>query len=146
MKKRIILFLKKFLLILTIGVTIIKIGFEIDNYYYETKLTNMEKENELTLNPKSLIKHKKLELAGCSIHYYTSGMQNTESIILLHPAFSDHSAFDQQIDTFYEPLDVLKYKTVDISFHYINDLKKIQNEQKRLVTEFMLGNNFIELL
>ncbi len=52
--------------------------------------------------------------------------------------------FDQGIDTFYEPLDVLKYKNVNIYFHLINNLDKIQKEQLRLVEKFKEGNNFID--
>jgi hypothetical protein len=52
--------------------------------------------------------------------------------------------FDQDIDAFYEPLDVLKYKNVTIKFHLINNLDKIQKEQLRLVEQFKVGNNFID--
>jgi len=52
--------------------------------------------------------------------------------------------FDQGLDTFYGPLDVLKYKQVKISFHDIKDLKKIRKEQMDLIDKFMLGTNFID--
>jgi len=52
--------------------------------------------------------------------------------------------FDQAIDTFYEPLDILKYDTVFIRFHLINDLDKIQEEQLNLIEKFKTGNNFID--
>lgn len=52
--------------------------------------------------------------------------------------------FDQHIDAFYEPLDVLKYKDVSITFHLINDLDKIQKVQLQLVETFKIGNNFID--
>jgi hypothetical protein len=52
--------------------------------------------------------------------------------------------FDQDIDAFYEPLDILKYDTVTISFKLINDLDKIQEEQLQLVNTFNSGNNFID--
>lgn len=52
--------------------------------------------------------------------------------------------FDQEIDAFYEPLDVLKYKNITIRFHLIDNLDKIQKEQLRLVEQFKLGNNFID--
>jgi len=101
-------------LILIIAITLIKIGFEIDNYYYESKLKNMEKENELTMNMKSIIERKTLELDGCKIHYYISGVQNKESVVFLHPAFSDHRAFDQQIDYFSTDYKVI---TIDLIGH-----------------------------
>lgn len=52
--------------------------------------------------------------------------------------------FDQDIDTFYEPLDVLKYETVTIGFHLINDLDKIQKEQLELIEKFNRDFNFID--
>jgi len=52
--------------------------------------------------------------------------------------------FDQDIDAFYEPLDILKYDAIYIRFHLINDLNKIQEEQLKLVEKFNSGNNFID--
>ncbi len=52
--------------------------------------------------------------------------------------------FDQNIDVFYEPLDVLKYTTVSIGFHLINDLIKKQEEQLELVKTFNRNHNFID--
>ncbi|RKE95209.1 DUF6638 family protein [Ichthyenterobacterium magnum] len=52
--------------------------------------------------------------------------------------------FDQDIDAFYEPLDVLKYTTINIKFHLINNLDKIQEGQLRLIEKFKQGNNFID--
>ncbi|MBC3759039.1 hypothetical protein H7U19_11520 [Hyunsoonleella sp. SJ7] len=51
--------------------------------------------------------------------------------------------FDQGIDAFYEPLDVLKYKNVTIHFHLIDNLDKVKEEQLELVAEFNRSNNFI---
>ncbi len=51
--------------------------------------------------------------------------------------------FDQGIDAFYEPLDVLKYNEVAIHFHLIDNLDKVKEEQLQLVEEFNRGNNFI---
>ena len=52
--------------------------------------------------------------------------------------------FDQKIDAFYEPLDILKYQKITICFHLINDLDKIQKQQNDLVEKFKQGNNFID--
>ncbi|MCC1484172.1 DUF6638 family protein [Winogradskyella immobilis] len=52
--------------------------------------------------------------------------------------------FDQDIDVFYEPLDVLKYKDLSISFRLIDDLDRIQKEQLELVTKFKTNHNFID--
>ncbi|SDB40532.1 hypothetical protein SAMN03097699_1148 [Flavobacteriaceae bacterium MAR_2010_188] len=52
--------------------------------------------------------------------------------------------FDQGIDAFYDPLDLLKYDKVEICFHLINDMDKLQKEQLTLIEEFNSGNNFID--
>ena len=52
--------------------------------------------------------------------------------------------FDQNIDAFYEPLDVLKYDTVNISFHLIDNLDNVRKEQLDLIHKFKQGNNFID--
>jgi hypothetical protein len=52
--------------------------------------------------------------------------------------------FDQKIDVFYEPLDVLKYQDVTIYFHLINDLDEAQKEQLKLIEYFERDDNFID--
>jgi hypothetical protein len=52
--------------------------------------------------------------------------------------------FDQGVDAFYEPLDVLKYDKITINFHLIDRLWYIQKEQLQLVERFNTGNNFID--
>lgn len=52
--------------------------------------------------------------------------------------------FDQGIDAFYEPLDVLKYSKVTVNFHLINNLDKIQEQQLELIDTFNRDNNFID--
>ncbi|MEO9570420.1 MAG: DUF6638 family protein [Polaribacter sp.] len=52
--------------------------------------------------------------------------------------------FDQKIDVFYEPLDVLRYKDVVIKFHLIDNLNKAKEEQLKLIESFNYENNFID--
>ncbi len=52
--------------------------------------------------------------------------------------------FDQGIDTFYEPLDVLKYDSIRINFHLMDNLYHQQQEQLALVEQFKTGHNFID--
>ena len=52
--------------------------------------------------------------------------------------------FNQGIDTFYEPLDLLKYNTVTIHFHLIDNLNKIKDRQLQLVDLFNRDTNFID--
>ena len=51
--------------------------------------------------------------------------------------------FDQKIDVFYEPLDVLKYKDIVIKFRLIDNLDKEKSAQLKLIETFKFGNNFI---
>jgi len=52
--------------------------------------------------------------------------------------------FDQDIAAFYEPLDVLKYDEVQISFHLINDLSSAKKAQEALIATYSEGTNFID--
>ncbi|NRD20220.1 hypothetical protein HNV08_09180 [Winogradskyella eckloniae] len=52
--------------------------------------------------------------------------------------------FDQNIDVFYEPLDVLKYDNVNITFRLIDNLEQVQRDQLKLVDTFRTDNNFID--
>jgi len=52
--------------------------------------------------------------------------------------------FDQDIDAFYEPLDILKYENIVIKFHLIDNLDKAQKEQLQLIETFRQDNNFID--
>lgn len=51
---------------------------------------------------------------------------------------------DQGMDVLYEPLDVLKYKKISISFRLLNDIDRIQQEQLETVALFNKDNNFID--
>ncbi len=51
--------------------------------------------------------------------------------------------FDQGIDTFYNPLDVLKYNSITIRFKLVGNLDKAQEEQLKLVKLFYDADNFI---
>ncbi|TYA71807.1 DUF6638 family protein [Seonamhaeicola marinus] len=52
--------------------------------------------------------------------------------------------FDQKIDAFYEPLDILKYGTIHINFHLMNNLYHQQKEQFQLIEKFKRNQNFID--
>lgn len=52
--------------------------------------------------------------------------------------------FDQDIDVFYEPLDVLKYDDVSITFRLIDQLEENQKAQLELVEKFNRAHNFID--
>ncbi len=52
--------------------------------------------------------------------------------------------FDQRIDVFYEPLDVLKYKDITVRFRLVDNLDKAQKEQLALIELFKKDNNFVD--
>ena len=52
--------------------------------------------------------------------------------------------FDQNIDVFYEPLDVLKYKDIVVNFHLIDNLEQAKKEQLKLIETFNSDTNFID--
>ncbi len=52
--------------------------------------------------------------------------------------------FDQDIDAFYEPMDILKYDEVSIAFRLIDNLDRVQKEQQALIDKFKHGNNFVD--
>lgn len=51
--------------------------------------------------------------------------------------------FDQKIDAFYEPLDILKYKEITVKFHLIDNLNQAKADQLKLIEEFRKDQNFI---
>lgn len=51
---------------------------------------------------------------------------------------------DQNIDTYYEPFDLLRYNQISVSFQLLNDIQQKQKEQLELVKLFEEGNNFID--
>ncbi|CAA0192926.1 conserved hypothetical protein [Tenacibaculum maritimum] len=51
--------------------------------------------------------------------------------------------FDQEIDVFYTPLDILKYRDITICFRLIDDLDEAKEEQLKLIETFHEENNFI---
>ncbi|MFY0686756.1 MAG: alpha/beta hydrolase [Cyclobacteriaceae bacterium] len=74
-----------------------------------------DKMNRITIPEISTdVTHKQILLNGCDIHYYVSGIEGKETIVMLHPAFSDHSAFQQQVDYFSKIYHVI---TIDMLGH-----------------------------
>jgi pimeloyl-ACP methyl ester carboxylesterase len=58
---------------------------------------------------------------GYEIHYNVSGKEHNDLIVFLHPAFSDHRAFDQQIDYFSKDYRVI---TIDLIGHGLSKANK----------------------
>ena len=102
-----------------------KIYFEIDNALYNNRIKQMVDNNELTVQIESSIEHKTLNMDGYEIHYYVSGKENNDLIVFLHPAFSDHRAFDQQIDYFSKDYRVI---TIDLIGHGLSKANKSKDK------------------
>ncbi len=85
----------------------------------------MKDNNELTVQIESSIEHKTLKMDGYEIHYNVSGKENNDLIIFLHPAFSDHRAFDQQIDLFSKNYRVI---TIDLIGHGLSKANKSKDK------------------
>ena len=81
--------------------------------------------NELTVQIESSIEHKTLKMDGYEIHYYVSGTENNDLIVFLHPAFSDHRAFDQQIDFFSKKYKII---TIDLIGHGLSKANKSKDK------------------
>jgi len=78
------------------------------------------------LNNSDSIDHKTLKMDDYEIHYFVSGKENNDLIIFLHPAFSDHRVFDQQIDFFSKKYRVI---TLDLIGH---GLSKARNSKDKI--------------
>lgn len=50
---------------------------------------------------------------------------------------------DQKMDAYHNPLDLLYYTKIEVTFKLIKDLEKKQRQQLDLVAQFNEGNNFI---
>ena len=85
----------------------------------------MPDNNKLTVQIESSIEHKTLNMDGYEIHYYVSGKVNNDLILFLHPAFSDHRAFDQQIDCFSKDYRVI---TIDLIGHGLSKANKSKDK------------------
>lgn len=68
-----------------------------------------------------MIVHKRLDLGTHSIHYYTAGKPDGETILFLHPAFGDHRCFEQQMDAFASEYRVI---SVDLLGHGLSQPEK----------------------
>lgn len=108
---------KKVIIILVSFMTILACSTNRD---IEKKMTN-----NMESNLRTDVEHKIIEKDGYNIHYYVSGNNDSDLLILLHPAFSDHRAFDQQIDFFSETYRVI---TIDLIGHGLSKTNKSKDK------------------
>ena len=96
-----------------------------DNAVYNNKIKQMVNNNEITSQVESSIEHKTLNMDGYEIHFNVSGKENNDLIVFLHPAFSDHRAFDQQIDYFSKDFRVI---IIDLIGHGLSKANKSRDK------------------
>ncbi|HFS67829.1 MAG TPA: hypothetical protein ENK67_06415, partial [Flavobacteriia bacterium] len=53
--------------------------------------------------------------------------------------------FNQKLDVFYDSFDLLKYDSISIEFHLINNIKEIKKQQLQLENHFLEKNNFVDI-
>ena len=121
-QKKILIIILSLIIIPILG---FKIYFEIDNAIYNKVINHMMKNNELNIKPESSIEHKTLNMDDYEIHYFVSGKENNDLIIFLHPAFSDHRAFNQQLDSFSKDYRVI---TIDLIGHGLSKANKSKDK------------------
>jgi pimeloyl-ACP methyl ester carboxylesterase len=88
-------------------------------------METMKKPGSDIVTPKKSMEHKTLAFNGYEIHYFVSGRKHRDLIIFLHPAFSDHRAFDFQIDHFAKDYRVI---TVDLIGHGLSQIQKSSDQ------------------
>lgn len=121
-RKNILLIILTVILVPILG---LKIYFEVDTVFYEKRIEQMKKNNELNIQIESSIEHKTLNMDDYEIHYFVSGKENNDPIVFLHPAFSDHRAFNQQIDFFSKDYRVI---TIDLIGHGLSKANKSKDK------------------
>jgi pimeloyl-ACP methyl ester carboxylesterase len=107
------------ILLLILG---LKVYIGIDNMIYENQIEEMNLQSNKI---ESLIEHKKLDMNSYDIHYFVSGKKNNDLIVFLHPAFSDHRAFDLQVDYFSKDYRVI---TIDFIGHGLSKSNKSKDK------------------
>lgn len=102
------------LTILILPALIFKAYLTIGNINYEFEKAKLEADLSFPIKDKLEITKKTLKRNGYDIHYQVAGSRNKELIVFIHPAFSDHRAFLEQIEYFSKNYFVI---TVDLIGH-----------------------------
>ena len=97
---------------------------------------------------------KTLKFNNYSIAYFVAGEENENTIVFLHPAFSDHRAFNQQVNHFSKEYRVITVDLlghglskpnstddkIDISSEHILKILEAENVEKAHVAGVSLGS------
>lgn len=111
---------KFFIIGFTVVVITAKLWLEASNLAYEKRI-----EQSAKTDMKTVMIHKTISIQGTEIHYFSNDKQDAETILFLHPAFSDHSCFDNQINFFAERFNVI---TVDLLGHGLSSTGKSKDK------------------
>ena len=103
----------------------LKIYYAVGNHKFDNKIKELKDNGQMNFQIESKIDHKTIANNGNTIHYFVSGNEEGETIIFLHPAFSDHKCFDRQIDYFSPSYRVI---TVDMLGHGLTGTGKSKDK------------------
>ncbi|MCL6604424.1 MAG: alpha/beta fold hydrolase [Paenibacillus sp.] len=87
------------------------------------------------------VMNSKLELKHNQIPYHITGNQQKETLLMLHPAFTDHQIFAQQVEYFEEDYQIL---LIDMPGHGRSQIKGstvILKDMPEIIHEILLANN-----
>lgn len=127
---------KFFIIGFAVVAIVVKLWFEACNLAYDNKIEQLTE-----ADMKTIMTHKTIPLQGTELHYFSNGKQDAESILFLHPAFSDHTCFDNQIDYFAEHFNVI---TVDLLGHglsYIGKSKDKIDQSAKHINQILIKEN-----
>lgn len=146
--------IKKYLIIITVSLVLVSLAIitSCSTYRYENRIKIIVKNSKYKVMCR--MEHKMLEKEDYNIHYFVSGKENSDLIILLHPAFSDHRVFNQQIDFFSKnhrviAIDLLGHglskgnkskDKIDASATHINEIMKIEGFEKAHLVGVSMGS------
>lgn len=112
--------IKLFIIGFLVVVITTKLWLEVSNLVYDRSI-----EQSIKMDMETIMLHKTIPIQGTEVHYFSNEKQDAESILFLHPAFSDHSCFDNQIDFFAEHFKVI---TVDLLGHGLSAVGKSKDK------------------
>ena len=107
-------------------VVLIKLYFEINNSIHATEIELMNLTEIMDFKIESKRVHKTLVKDGYEIHYFIcDNSKGRATILFIHPAFSDHTCFNKQIDLFSKEFNVI---TIDLLGHGLSKVGRSKDK------------------
>lgn len=113
------------LYVLLMACSIAKVYLEADSFYFERRLSEMIKSNELDVELNGEMVSKLLHVNECDIHYKISKTEHNQTVVFLHPAFSDCNVFNEQFDFFSKEFNVI---AIDLLGHGLSKANKSKDK------------------